>query len=516
MAVKCCYAQQTTETKEVSFKISYLYYTHDTLIALIDGGSNNGITMNMTGRCRSIYRKETGSSGYDELGFFRIVYVKGDTAAAIITLNKINSSKDSARIGDLITVNLNLPKKEYHSIYFDLALMNIQFMDNDRKKYITPRYIYQYDSKQLEDSLHQLIIKDAQNTYKLVKDLFKPTDDINKPMSEGRYKGKSTLQVLKDISPDDLKHFLQFVKSYPGKYIGNTWKSSETFATWALNKAPISSLELREELASLRKDKAAFNQYALQNKNSILSEGTVTSLGDESIDLIAATDYAKAKSLIDFGFEIANVINDTAGKAALLICRAEWYQYQEKYTEAVDLCTQAILLSSSCKDYYLEMQARFKKVFCLYKITKYNDARTAISEAAQRLETIKQYIKESNYLSNLRKRYDYAGWVDYDAGNYKNALTNFTQAAALSKSINTYQSKNDLASTYEYIGLTLNNQGLYKEAIPYFDSAVAIYKSFAKKDTKPLLPTEQHILYLSWESIKKVLSCMKNITASLK
>lgn len=487
LAIKYSNAQQTVESKEISFKISYIYTTNDTILALIKAGSNDGLKLNATGRVRSVYRKDAGTEGYAELGFFRIIYLRKDTCGAIITLNKKYSSKDSVREGDLITAYINIPKKDYHSLYFDLATMNIQFKDLNNKNFTTPAYIYQHDSKHLEDSLNKLIIADIKDVYFSLKDLFKPTDEVNKIIDSGRYKGKSVMEVMRDVKETDLKHFLQFVKSYPGKYIGYTWKSSETFATWVLNKGLTSAYEIKDELYSLRNNKTAFTKYALEHKASIKKEGTITTLGDESIDLIAADEFAKAKDILDFGFEIANAINDTSGKAILAICKAEWYQNQEKYTEAIPLCDESIKLATLCKNYNIEIQAHFKKIYCFYKISKYNEGRKAIAIVEKRLEELKPLIDASTYNFNLRKRYDYAGWIDYDAGNYKDALTNFIKAIQISKSINTFQSKNDLAVSYEYIGLTYNNQGLYKEALPYFDSSVAIYKNFGKKKLEAII-----------------------------
>lgn len=479
-----------TESKEVAFKIYYTYNLHDTIIALIDGGSNSGIEKNMVGRCRSVFDGSTGRKGFDELGFIKIIYLRKDTSAAIITLNNKFSSKDSVKVGDLITVNITLPKKEYHSLFYELALLNIQFKDIYGKKYVTPNYIYKNDSKQLEDSITQLIVNDTKEVYTTVKNIIDSSNkfaSIKSTLNSGRFKGKSTIDVMRDVTANDVKHFLQFVNAYPGKYIGFTWKSSETFATWVMNKGLTSSYELKEELTSLQKNSPAFKKYIIDNKIPISNEKIISTLSNEALTAIGIGDYNKAKNILDFAFDIANIINDTSGKAELLVSRAEWYQYQEKYTEAIPFCNQAIALAFSSKNYSDEMHAYFKKVFCLYKIGKYGDAKTVISEAQKRIDQIKENISIESYRYHLRKRYDYAGWVNYEAGNYKEALVNFLEAINISKSINNYQSKNDLALSYEYVGLTYNKQGMYNSTLPYFDSAIVIYKNFGKIKSQAII-----------------------------
>ena len=56
------------------------------------------------------------------------------------------------------------------------------------------------------------------------------------------------LHAMKDTNEDDLKAFLGFVRSYPGKYMGGTWKISEVYATWVINNSPIGSNEAMDSL----------------------------------------------------------------------------------------------------------------------------------------------------------------------------------------------------------------------------------------------------------------------------
>ncbi|MCX6206277.1 MAG: CHAT domain-containing protein [Bacteroidetes bacterium] len=476
-----------TEIKEVAFKVLYTTSRHDTLYGIIEGGSNDGIEMGMLGRCRSVYNEKSGKSGYSELGYIKIAYVNKDTSAAIITLNNKNSTKDSVQEGDLITVNITLPKKDYHSIYYNLYLLNIQFKDVSDIKYTTPKYLYNNDNKQLEDSITLKIVKDVKDVYNTVKDMFDKTHAINVVIEAGRYKGKSTMEVMRDVTPKDVRHFLQFVTSYPGKYIGKTWKSSETFATWVMNKGLTSSLELQDELYALRNSPEELKKYAISNRASIIAEKTVDNISDNAKNYISDGNYDKAKELIDFGFDIANTIKDTVGLASMLVCKAEWFQNLEKYKEAIPLCDQAIQIAKASKNYIDEMYASFKKTFCLYKLANYTDAKNNSSIVSERLIQIKPNLSNDNFNYFSQKLYDYSGWIDFEAGNYKDALVDFTNSIEVCKTLNNYSSKNNLARAYEYLGRSYILQANYNRSLPYFDSSIAIYRGFGKSASEAIV-----------------------------
>lgn len=55
----------------------------------------------------------------------------------------------------------------------------------------------------------------------------------------GSYRGQRVLEVMRASQENDLAAFLQFVAARPRRYAGNTWKLSETFATWILHGGPV-------------------------------------------------------------------------------------------------------------------------------------------------------------------------------------------------------------------------------------------------------------------------------------
>lgn len=58
------------------------------------------------------------------------------------------------------------------------------------------------------------------------------------PPTTGPYAGRAIKGIMEQVATEDVQAFLRFVKAFPGKYVGKTWKISETFATWLLNNSP--------------------------------------------------------------------------------------------------------------------------------------------------------------------------------------------------------------------------------------------------------------------------------------
>lgn len=116
--------------------------------------------------------------------------------------------------------------------FSDMLMLNITFTDNHR----TPLYTQQQTrgTGRLGKMEEELIMNQALDA---IRECAGFTAKLPDP-SEGPYAGRPISDIMENVEPDDVRRFLAFVKSYPGKYIGKTWKISETFATWLLNNAP--------------------------------------------------------------------------------------------------------------------------------------------------------------------------------------------------------------------------------------------------------------------------------------
>lgn len=60
----------------------------------------------------------------------------------------------------------------------------------------------------------------------------------NQIIKDGLFKGKQLFDAMQKITSDDVRKFLKYVIARPDNYAGNTWKISETFATWMVSGSP--------------------------------------------------------------------------------------------------------------------------------------------------------------------------------------------------------------------------------------------------------------------------------------
>lgn len=85
----------------------------------------------------------------------------------------------------------------------------------------------------------------------------------------GRFHGRSLAQAFVDSTDADVAAFLDFVRAFPGKYIGNTWKLVEVYATWIINRTPDGDAEFAERKAKpilqQAENAAADGQFAEAN-----------------------------------------------------------------------------------------------------------------------------------------------------------------------------------------------------------------------------------------------------------
>lgn len=91
-------------------------------------------------------------------------------------------------------------------------------------------------TKEQDDALTYRMLKDIHYTgaYYMKEDSTK-----NLPIPDGNYKGRKMLEVMASAQASDLNEFLRFVAARPRRYAGNSWKISETFATWLIHGAPM-------------------------------------------------------------------------------------------------------------------------------------------------------------------------------------------------------------------------------------------------------------------------------------
>ena len=89
---------------------------------------------------------------------------------------------------------------------------------------------------------------DVRETLPLIKDRVKDNPLVDEAGKRRPVRRPVDGRGMSRTSPDDIAMFLRFVRSFPGKYMGHTWKINETYATWMLNATPLGETDLRDTL----------------------------------------------------------------------------------------------------------------------------------------------------------------------------------------------------------------------------------------------------------------------------
>jgi hypothetical protein len=118
----------------------------------------------------------------------------------------------------------------------DMADLNVLFTDN----YDTPLYKKKKTGSQDFSKAENIIM--MLNAIDAIKQCAEFTKDVP-PVKEGFYRGTPVIHLMTNVTEQDVSFFLGYVKAKPKKYIGKSWKISETFATWLVANAPMAELK---------------------------------------------------------------------------------------------------------------------------------------------------------------------------------------------------------------------------------------------------------------------------------
>ncbi|MFN8670535.1 MAG: hypothetical protein U0457_00440 [Candidatus Sericytochromatia bacterium] len=115
--------------------------------------------------------------------------------------------------------------------FSEMIELNIIFIDNYKKNLYNQQKSGAMKLSKAEEGLIMSMAMEA------IRECAEFTVELPPP-TEGIYEGIPVSQIMENITEEDVKIFLGFVKGFPGKYIGKSWKISETYATWLINNSP--------------------------------------------------------------------------------------------------------------------------------------------------------------------------------------------------------------------------------------------------------------------------------------
>jgi hypothetical protein len=123
------------------------------------------------------------------------------------------------------------PPEIKSSSFSEMIELNIFFTDNYKKNLYNKSKAAGFKLSRMEETLIVNMAIEA------IKECAEFTAELPPPVT-GIYAGTPVSKIMEDATEEDINIFLGFVKAFPGKYIGKSWKISETFATWLINNSP--------------------------------------------------------------------------------------------------------------------------------------------------------------------------------------------------------------------------------------------------------------------------------------
>lgn len=146
--------------------------------------------------------------------------------------SKLDKKKKELQPEDEIDAPIEEPVADIKKASFsEMIELNIIFIDNYKKNLYKQPKSMALKLSRAEEELIMLM------TIEAIKECAEFTAELPPPV-EGIYQGIPISKIMEEATEEDVKIFLGFVKAFPGKYIGKSWKISETFATWLINNSP--------------------------------------------------------------------------------------------------------------------------------------------------------------------------------------------------------------------------------------------------------------------------------------
>ncbi|MEK7435127.1 MAG: hypothetical protein AABZ74_18495 [Cyanobacteriota bacterium] len=143
--------------------------------------------------------------------------------------NKDINQETKESIKDEVNESVKNIPKIITASFNDIIPLNITFTDN----YDVP--LYKKSNNLLSKAEEEIILANSILAIQQCAEFTKESP----PVTSGFYKDKNIEDIMINVSNEDIKMFLGYVKDKPKKYISKNWKISETFATWLINNSPM-------------------------------------------------------------------------------------------------------------------------------------------------------------------------------------------------------------------------------------------------------------------------------------
>jgi len=180
----------------------------------------------------------------------------------------------------------------------------------------------------------------------MIDEMTEFVSELSDTLDQGLFAGMDMTGAFVNTGYEEINHFLRFVMDHPFNYMSKSWKFSETYATWILNKAPLSRAHYRDVLLSMpaaeRKERLPYFEEQIS--------GHLEDWVKQAEDHLIKYDYPSSVALAQLAIELAQNIGKPKIKAELHRIRYEAYLGLNQDQRAKDELSTALEIYSSLND----------------------------------------------------------------------------------------------------------------------------------------------------------------------
>jgi hypothetical protein len=163
------------------------------------------------------------------IGWGRCNLIKSDYYYFGIRLQKMQQASE----GNLIYIKVKVPYV-YDGLLLNVMNHAIQFTNVYGDSFMNSNAIFT-NTKKDEENMLDSMLSDIRYT---ANAMFQQMPEQNQIIKDGIYKGEKLFTAMLFAKRNELELFLKYIIARPKNYAGNTWKISETFATWVAGGTP--------------------------------------------------------------------------------------------------------------------------------------------------------------------------------------------------------------------------------------------------------------------------------------
>ena len=393
-----------------------------------------------------------------------------DTSAVAVLTELDTSSVKQVYAGDLLNVQLT-GKEGYQGIFYDMLTYSIFF--NDQNELLINDYsnVFYSDSEEMEQDYLDEMSEDIRSLGLYLVDQMDDQD-----IESGLFDGQTMLTAMQETNSRDVLSFLRYVNARPAKYLGKTWKISETYATWMTGGSPLVQTDVSELIVGLQNEQDI--QAFSARYGDLIDADMVLDIGGEFENLISS-EYSEAIRRMANLTAVVDISQDADKMAWAYYRQARMFNTVKEYENTIEAYLKSRENFNKTSNNYGLSYTLNNLAFAYESMENLTDAITYYKEAIVAKNNMFEANRTNDNLENVADAYYRLGDTELNNGDYEDAIGSFE------KSIEFYSSTDNtekVLSMMEYKANCFAKQGNLTEAVGIHQERISIAEKTGDTD----------------------------------